>query len=172
MEEYIRSQLAISYDDFYSRGKERLPDDVFREMTQRIRMIQPNAEVIVAGISNNSPEIYFTDSEWTVRAAHDFAVVGEGENLAVASLLRREQHAWNPLLTTLYNVFEAKKNCHTVPSVGTKTFLAVLTQGEYRMVSLALERHLDQRYRAYNPPVEKDDLKFDGEYYFRNEQEG
>lgn len=169
-EEYVRRRFAISYDEFIKFGKERLPLEVFFDATQNIAQLELDAELILAGFIGKHAEIYYTDSKGVARAAYHFAVVGEGEYIASASLLRREQQDWLSLEETLYNVFEAKTLAERVGSVGKDTDMHVLSIGGRRLTSLELDKQLEEMFKKYGPQPLPEQIKFEGEYYYKNEE--
>jgi 20S proteasome alpha/beta subunit len=166
VEEYSQLRFSFSYNGFIKYGKERLPTEIFYDATQKIVQIELNADLIIAGLIGDDPEIYYTDSKGIVRAASHFAVIGEGEYIAASSLLRRGQNDWTSLEKTLYNVFEAKRLSESVGSVGKRTHIAVLEPEERRLTSLGLDKQLESWFEKYGPQEVPDDRKFEGEYYF------
>jgi 20S proteasome alpha/beta subunit len=165
-EEYCRTHFVTSHEDFMKFGKDRLPADLFHDAVQKIRNTDLEAQLIIAGFIESSAEIYYTDRWGKARPADDFAVIGQGELLAEAILLRREQHKWSSLEQTLYNVYEAKKYSEGVGTVGKTTDLAVLTSAGMRRTSVDIDNQLEKLFDKYGPKPIPDDLKFKGEYYF------
>jgi hypothetical protein len=157
----------MTHDDFLKFGKEKLPAEIFYDATLKIQQLRLDAELIIAGFIDGSVEIYHTDSNGVARAASDFAVIGEGEYVAASALLRREQSDLSPLLTTLYNVYEAKKLSESVGSVGQRTHLSVLSNdGTSKITSVGLDSQLSEWFNEYGPKPFPTTLKFDNEYYF------
>jgi hypothetical protein len=168
-DEYVRNRFAMSHEDFLKTGKERLPSDIFHDAVQRISAIDLKAEFIVVGFIEDTPEIYFTESTGKAHAATHFAVIGEGEYVASSALMRRGQYNWLSLELTLYNVYEAKKLAEAVGSVGTKTNLAVIGKdGEAKLLGLDIDNQLEALYNKYGPQPVPEELKFDGEFYFKS----
>lgn len=167
-EEYIRHRFAMSHDEFLQFGKERLPAEVFFDAVQQISKISLEAELIIAGFIDRTAEIYYTDSQGRARAATHFAIVGEGEYVASSALLRRQQDDFTSLENTIYNVFEAKKLAQAVGSVGQYTFLAVIREdGSVNLTSLEVDRQLEKLFEKYGPPAVPNNLKFEGEYFYK-----
>jgi 20S proteasome alpha/beta subunit len=164
----FRRRFSLSHEEFMKFGKERLPLEVFFDATQKLSQIELHVNLIIAGFISDDPEIYYTDSEGTARIASHFAVVGEAEYIASASLLRREQDDWTSLEETLYNVFEAKTLAESVVGVGQSTYLSVLSRdGVTRQTSSGIDNQLMKLFEEYGPKPLREGLKFEGEYYFK-----
>lgn len=170
-DEYTYSRFNISYDDFLLRGKAQLPEEDFRDAIRKIASININANLIIAGFIDESPEIYYTDEYGSVKAAHDFAVVGEGQYIAHSVLARREQSTNSTLHETLYNVYEAKRYSEAVGSVGEETLLAVLSSDGTRLLSSTmLDEQLDKLYVKYGPQKLPYRFALEGILYWRDEK--
>jgi 20S proteasome alpha/beta subunit len=170
-DEYTYSRFNLSYDDFLLNGKERLPDEEFRDALRAIAAISLNAHLIIAGFIDDSAEIYYTDDVGAVRAAHDFAVVGEGQYIAHSVLARREQSIRSTLHATLYNVYEAKRYSEAVGSVGEKTLLAVLSaDGKREISSFQLDAQLEDLYEKYGPQKLPYGFSLEGLLYYGDEK--
>ena len=171
-EEYVQSRFAITYAEFYATGKERLPADVFHNAIQGISTIDLGAELIICGFISGFPEIYHCDRRGKATAASDFSVIGEGEYLAAASLLRREQHHMESLGHTLYNVFEAKRYAQAVGSVGAKTLLAVLEDGKKsHFCAIGIHEQLDAYLNQYGPKETPQTFGFNGPLYHEQKEQ-
>ena len=151
-EEYIQSRLAITYSDFISFGKDKLPSDIFREMIFEITKITIGAELIIAGFAGNQTIIIETTDEGTAHLRDDFAAVGSGAYLAQASLLARGQNYGRPTDETIYCVYEAKKQSQNIKSVGESTYLLVLyDDGSAKEIKRSGQKILDDCVAKYGP---------------------
>lgn len=151
-EELIQTEFSIPYDEFLQHGKERLPADTFYDAVQRIRRQDLGAELIVCGFSDGFPEIYHCDASGKAHPMDCMSTIGEGQYLAASVLNRRGQQNITPLSTTVYNVYEAKRYAEGVRSVGTKTMMLVMSEGdEGRLVGNAATERLKQLYMTYGP---------------------
>ena len=165
-DEYTRLHHAMSYEDFLNTGKDRLPDDIFRESSYEIKNLRLNAEVIVAGILHEAGEIHWSDSKGKIRAAANFAAVGSGEYLAASSLLQRNQNSAMSLATTLFNVYEAKRLAQKVGSVGPYSMLSVLTKaGKAETVAKTIRDQLDGLCSEYGSKPVPIGLKLEGSLF-------
>ena len=164
--EFIRARFATSLEDFQQHAKQRLPDDIFHEAIRAIGDIRTEADVVMAGFSDEySAEIYECCGDGKVRIHEDFAVIGEGALIATSSLLRRRQDYVTTLNDTLFNVFEAKRLSEAVGSVGRGTSLSVLyPDGTHKYVSSAARTELNVHYKKYGPQSYQS-IQFEGEVF-------
>jgi hypothetical protein len=162
--EYLGGKYAISYSDFLQIGKERLPNEAFRDTMQEIAAISLKAEFVIAGFDGPFPILCQTTESGTVSIRDDFAIAGEGGFLATAALLQREQIGVKSVTETLYNVYEAKKFAQRVPSVGDATTLGILTSAGRKHVSQEGRRWLRKLYAEYGPKQFDQKLVFPSGY--------
>jgi hypothetical protein len=169
--DYIQQSLGISYEYFLEHGKERFPEDVFREKMDEINRIKLGASLIIAGFGKvkkigpyeegiQSFLCVVQDSDDhkdVVRLETDFATIGSGGYVASASLYSRSQHWEMPLLYTIYSVYEAHKAAGgKVPGVGHHYSIDVLRPGEIKSLSDAGYDYCDKLYSRFGPrPIEK-----------------
>jgi 20S proteasome alpha/beta subunit len=170
-DEYIFSRYNMSYADFIAVGKDKFPDDEFRNAVRNVAALNLRASLIVAGFVDQSPEVYYTDMHGIGRATNDFAVIGEGEYIAQSVLLRREQNSDFSLHETLYNVYEAKRYSESIGSVGKYTTLAILSSGAKReLTSLGVDKQLKKCYEQYGPKPLPDDFTLNGPIFYSEEK--
>lgn len=73
---------------------------------------------------------------------------------------------------TLYNVFEAKRLSESVGSIGKQTYMSVLSQGDdNRLTSVQLDYQLQAWFKKYGPQKVPDEGNFDGDYYFKRDED-
>jgi len=171
-DEYVQGRFSLSYDEFLKSGKERLPPDIFHDAVRNISDISLRVELIIAGFIDDDAEIYSTDRAGKARPANDFAIIGEGEYLAHSVLLRRQQHAHDTLERTIYNLYEAKRFSEAVGSVGATTHIRILAPGKKsKLTSYNVDNQLRALYDSFGPKEVPSALKFEGEYYYKQEDE-
>ena len=153
VEEYVQGQYAITYDEFKDIGKDKFPADLYREALGKISRIKIDASCIVGGFYYGQfPLLVTADENSRVTIAEDFAIIGEGEYLAAASLLQREHSDVNDLASTIYAVYEAKKLAERVGSVGRYTTISIMyPNGTLGRVNTDGKNYLDQVYQKYGP---------------------
>jgi hypothetical protein len=170
-DEYTFARYNMSYADFLASGKEKLPDEEFRNSIRNIAAIRLRANLIIAGFVGESPEVYYTDEEGVARAASDFAVIGEGQYLAQSVLLRREQFSGLSLHKTLYNAYEAKRYSESIGSVGKDTMLAIIASGAKReLTSFGVDKQLEKYYKDYGPKDLPFKFALDGPTFYSEEK--
>jgi len=169
-DEYTFSRYNMSYADFIAVGKDKFPDEEYRNSVRNVASIRLRANLIIAGFVDGSPEVYYTDADGVARAANDFAVIGEGEYIAQSVLLRREQNSGLSLAETLYNVYEAKRYSESIGSVGEYTTIAISAPGKRReLTSLSVDKQLKKHYLQYGPKKLPGDFELDGPIFYSEE---
>lgn len=151
-DELTQGRYAMSYGDFLTIGREKLPPDIHREAVLSIADINLRASLIIVGWIDTFPCIIETTDKCTAHMREDFATIGEGAYLAQASLLQREQGYNMDLSATLYNVYEAKRYAERLPSVGPTTSITVVREDgiEYHVGAKAGTR-LETLYEKFGP---------------------
>jgi hypothetical protein len=166
---YISAKFGITYDHFLEKGKLLFPSEVFHAIMLDISSLSLRAEMLIFGLENGLPYICEIASDSSVHIREDFAAIGEGRSLAVASLMRRDQSDYTSLHRTIYNVYEAKKYAEKVPSVGELTNIAVnLHDNSIELVSLGYGYEcLDLLYETYGPKeMSQSAVQFDEDKLF------
>jgi len=136
---------------FYVLEETNSPSDEFGIAVREIAELNMRTAVVVVGFDGDFPILCQTNSKGEVSIREGAAIVGEGEYLASAALLQREQNSGASLSATLYNVFEAKKYAERVPSVGEITSMSVMKRdGMYRITDEGLD-FLLKRYKEFGP---------------------
>lgn len=134
--EFVHGQYGISYEDFLSFGKDKLPTDLHREAAMSIADITLGASFIVVGISDNDIVMLETTDKCRVHIREDFATIGEGAYLAQSALLQRECIETMKMEEAIYCVYEAKRYAERVKSVGDITYISIIdSDGGLRVVS-------------------------------------
>jgi len=169
-DEFTFSRYNMSYADFVTVGKEKFPDEEFRNAVRSVAALRLRANMILAGFIG-APEIYYTDNEGVARAANDFAIIGEGEYLAHAALMRREQNSRSTLHETLYNVYEAKRYSEAIGSVGKRTQMSIIAANAKReLTSFNVDRQLEECYKEYGPRPLPYKFEMKGTLYYSEEK--
>ncbi|MCV0385659.1 MAG: hypothetical protein K5821_04410 [Nitrobacter sp.] len=166
VDEVIKGQYAISYDDLLKIGKDRLPPEIFRDAMLEVRDTRLNAECIISGFADGFPMLLQTNSSGQVFVREDFAVVGEGAYLAQTILLHRAHSDVLPLARSLYTVYEAKKHAEGARSVGGYTSIGLLqSDSERELISFEGMMMLKEQYKKFGPqPIAEDLVCPDGTF--------
>lgn len=166
VDERVRGQYAISYDDLLNIGKEKLPPELFREAMTQVRDASIGAEFIVAGFSGRFPMVFQTDANGGVSVREDFAVIGEGGYLAQTVLLHRAHSDVSSTEEALYTVYEAKKYAEGATSVGSFTTITVIHADRRRQrLTKAGRDFLKQQYDRLGPKSIPPDLQLTEEMF-------
>lgn len=144
-----QSRIAMSYEDFLVRGKEKLPDDLFRQIFSEIDIAGMRCKAIVCGIVGGLPIILESDALGHV-ISDTMATIGSGEALAHASLMDRAFGDYCDLDEAIYIAYEAKKFSEGERHVGINTFMAILYQnGMTKMLYTIDQRPLEKAYKKH-----------------------
>jgi hypothetical protein len=164
-DDYIKQTLGIDYNYFLQYGKERLPEELFRDKLDEVSRIELGASLIIAGFAkcekigpyNSGLQPFLCvvedteDHKDVVRLENDFATIGSGTYVASAALFHREQHWERPLLYTIYSVFEAHRFSNKVPGVGYAMSIDVLEPGGIRSLSDAGYDYCESLFARFGP---------------------
>jgi len=156
IDDYVKSQLGISYSDFLRKGKQALDPDVFRDMLYQIRSILLGCELIITGFTSDGARLLRVDQDCSVSWQQNFSVIGTGASIASAALFQREQSIDLSFEETIYNVYEAQRLAQIAPSVGEDLAINVIAPpkpkgGGIREFALTEdgESYLERQYRKY-----------------------
>jgi Proteasome subunit len=155
--DYVQSQLAMSYEYFLEHGRSRLPDRHFDEITAGVRSIDLGCDVILAGFIDRNPFLFTIDRTGSVYREESFACIGSGAAVAQASLFRRRYRGYMPIEEAAYYIYEAKKFSEVAPGVGQSTDMAVMASSpkpgfsRWQMVSPFYMARLESEYKQFGP---------------------
>ena len=150
--EITQGKFGISYQELLQTGKDRLPQDIFRNAVAEIENTKINAEFVILGFSYGFPMLIKTDERCGATIKENFAVAGEGGYLAQAMLLHRGHHHLNDLGRTLYKVYEAKKFSEGAPSVGKRTSISVIHHdGRHDYLIQKGMDFMEEKFREFGP---------------------
>jgi hypothetical protein len=127
-DEYVSSQLGISYDKLLTEAYSGLPPDKYREIMDAVTECKPGCELVIGHFESSETSYLFRTNEYGIlEACSNFAAVGSGMYMAEASLFQREHSEHDSLPDTIYHVFEAMKTGSRAPGVGEKTIMGVVS---------------------------------------------
>ena len=163
--DYISQTLGMEYKDFLRYGKQRLPDELFREKWSEVSRLRLGASLIIAGFAKCArigpyreelqPFLCVVeDSEEhrdVVRLENDFAAIGSGSYVANASLFHRGQNWEESLGHTIYAVFEAHRFSNKVPGVGEAMTIDVLEPNRIRSLSDKGYVFYEKMFKRFGP---------------------
>jgi 20S proteasome alpha/beta subunit len=148
---FVSAKFGINYNEFMEHGKVRFSDDVYRAASLDIMSISINSEILICGFLDGVPYICEINNSGNVRIREYFATIGEGKDLSTASMLGREQFDYQKLERTLYVVYEAKRWAERIPSVGTKTIMHIISDGNYEYISDTTLTKLGELFDKFGP---------------------
>jgi hypothetical protein len=127
---YVHSQLGVSYDYLLEYGRSRFPQHHFDEIISGVRLIDLACQLILAGFIGGNPFLFTIDRDCAIYRDESFAVIGSGTPVAQASLFRRGYRGYMPIEEAAYYIFEAKKFSEVSPGVGSRTDMAVVKKSK------------------------------------------
>jgi 20S proteasome alpha/beta subunit len=166
-EALIHQRVALSYEEFLEVGKDKLQDDVYRQLSYDMTVQRIEAELLLVGYvplprtkDLSHFEAYLCRSGDIFSRQH-FAAIGSGAAVAESALYQRQQNKNSSLSDTLYCVYEAKRLGENVPGVGKETRLAVwcINDGDdldrpfrnWHELNAGALRFLEQQFQEYGP---------------------
>jgi len=166
--EYVGMRLGMSYEEFFDTGKEKLPEEIFREIITDIKGIGLGCSLLVIDFSISSPTI-FRVSDTCVERCSNFAAIGTGLLIAESLLFLREHNFATDVGEALFNAWEAMRLGSLVPGVGETFNIDVLSRKNGKVRSEELteehEKYLEKqvtRFSLREPKkiqFKKDDLR-------------
>lgn len=162
---YLKSKYGFSFETLVDKGVaafgEKFVNDCFSDISQ----LSVGVELIVAGFvetfdyDDQETGIYpilCTLSEVSendpVSLEDEFCAVGSGANSARAVLCARGLNAANPLMQTVYTVYEAKTMSENVPGVGRTYSIDILeSDGTLRTISDTGAHRLEELFSRFGP---------------------
>jgi 20S proteasome alpha/beta subunit len=174
----VRRRLGLTYQEFLDQGQKIDPSlrtKIFEEIDNsniEVDLIIMAFTHIGGGRPNESTIFRMVLND--VQVEKHFACIGDGMSVAEQALHRRKQNSSLSLERTLYHVYEAKKLGEISPTVGSKTWVAVLTPNNdekmrfnFRLASVAGERILREHYKKFG--LQKvTDLQIPSEGFFND----
>lgn len=159
---YIRSRLAVSYQDFLKNGEAWFGRPRVETHLAAIERHQPNIEIIIAAFIDGEPALYQTVIDAVTGSLEldeftNFCLIGSGAATAEPALHARTQIPNTPMAQALYNLYEAKKIGESSPFVGQKTRMFLLQPPEgsneirASVVTASGENFLRKLFRRYGP---------------------
>ena len=168
VDDYVHSQLALSYQYFLKHGKEQLPDSVFSEVVFNVRTIQLDCSLIVAGFVRQPdqmiPTLFTIETTGEVRKNEAFSVIGCGQSVAESWLFRKLYKSDLDIAQAAYMLFEAKRLSEVSGDVGPSTDMGVLRPSPtvgyigWKSISPVTKARFERRFkelheRDYEPLV-------------------
>ncbi len=155
MSEYLALNVGMDYDEFVSKGKEKLHEHHYDALWHEARSLTIGASVVFAMFdAEGEPILIRIGADGKVRWEDQYVAIGTGGAVAnvVLSALDYDEAA-KDFLPCLYEVMRAKVASETDIYVGTTTTIEVLLKDARRFdVSDALFKYIKGKVRQYKTP--------------------
>jgi 20S proteasome alpha/beta subunit len=159
VEEFIQNTLAMSYEDFLSRGPS-LPSSLYETIASEISRIEIGCQLLLIPIPASTVRLFFTvDVNGCVYPEHNFAAIGSGSANALAWLHYRNHSEFESIDRTLLHVWESKRFSENAPGVGKNTAMGWIedTAKDHQIINFEA---FEKQWKKYGPKSTKD-MKID-----------
>lgn len=144
-------EWGLGYVEFLKRAKDTsIAPELLADTSRRIQLIEPKVAFIVSGFASAMPLIFEFNTYQGLRLCDELAVVGSGQYLAQAILMRRQHSEYHTRDQVIYEVFEAKKWAEAEPHVGKATVLCIQRPASHQYIMAAGIDFLEAEYAAHN----------------------
>jgi hypothetical protein len=144
-DELVSGQLGMSYEDFLNSGKQKLPDDLLREIAYEVKHLTLDCSILVVQLSGGVSRLFKIHPSGMVEICCNFAAVGTGMWLAELMLFFREHDEDVHLKLGMYHVYEAMRFGSRAPGVGTMASYMVAAEVNGRVEV----KHTTREYDRY-----------------------
>lgn len=156
-ERHVLSKYGLSWKTYFEKLEtNQLPEEFFTQVNDDLKnlKIPCDADAVVAGISRNDsgkaiPSIIkIADGIKESRGREGFAVIGEGDSIAINEFGISEYNRGWSKPSTMFLSYLAKKRSEAIASVGSQTNLvSVSTLHKLRTYPFELKENLEKRIR-------------------------
>lgn len=125
----LLSKFGIEEGEVKELFKGQIQNNFVGKLLEQIAKFELGTNILLVGFENGKAQI----AEIEENGIGDFGdihfhAIGSGQIQAINTLLFQRQSKCNPLQTTIYNVYKAKKNAEVSSGVGVNTDMLVLTE--------------------------------------------
>jgi hypothetical protein len=107
-----------------------IPNNYLEGMLLKISEYKLNTSILLAGFSGNEAMITEINEEnYSEQRVINFHAIGSGHIQALNTLMFQQHDKYDNILTTIYDVYKAKKNAEVAQGVGKETELLILCKG-------------------------------------------
>ena len=154
VEEYVQNTLAMSYDDFLSKGPS-LPASLYETIASEVSRLEIGCQLILIPVPAANIRFFFTvDVSGSVYQEQNFAAIGSGASNALAWLHFRNHSQFTNVNKTLFHVWEAKKFAENAPGVGKDTAMG-WTSDTLKSRNINDFRPFEIQWAKYGPKATK-----------------
>lgn len=166
IDEYVRLNWGVSYDDYLAGALNNLPQDTLSGLAQQIAAIRLRCQLILTPFVNGQPKLFTVEDDGTTIQHDNFAVIGSGSWIAQSNMLLRQHLDTDSLARTLYCVHESKHLSESETSVGPKTLMVVANRTLSRRVSPRVIEQLFEYEHEYAPKrIPENGIVLEGDLY-------
>lgn len=135
IENEIFSLFGINEAFFIDSLQKEIPNPYIETILTKVAEFKLVTSILLTGFIDSKAQITDIDENGIIDfRSMNFHAIGSGSIQAVNTLLFQKHSKTNPLLTTIYNVFKAKKNAEVSEGVGKETELLILMEeGIYKL---------------------------------------
>lgn len=162
---FLKRRFGISMDTLIDKGVSAFGETFVKGCFDEISQLSVGVELIVAGFIDTFDyddkesalcPILCSLSELNegdpVVLEDEYSAIGSGANAARTVLCSRHQNAVNPLMQTVYTVYEAKRMSETVPGVGETYSIDILSfDGTLKAISEAGSKRMHKLFSRFGP---------------------
>jgi hypothetical protein len=124
---YFLDIYGLDYDFITTSIKEEVKNPLVDEIFKNITKYKFNTSILIAGFKENRAMISeITDYMHADYRDMNFHAIGSGNIQAINTLLFQKHDKRDSLVTTIYDVYKAKRNAEAAQGVGKDTELVIL----------------------------------------------
>ncbi len=136
IENEIFNVFGIDDDFFINSLRKEIPNPYINSILESVAEFKLKTSILLIGFLDSKAQITNIEESGIIDfRSMNFHAIGSGAIQAVNTLLFQKHSKTNPLLTTIYNVFKAKKNAEVSEGVGKETELLILKEDGIHQLS-------------------------------------
>lgn len=152
--EIIKNEIfelyGINQEFFIDALQKEIPNPYINTILQNVSNFKLGSGVLLIGFNNNG-EAQITeinDANMADFRVMNFHAIGSGNIQAANTLLFQKHDKANDTLSTLYNVYKAKRNAEVLEGVGVETELLILSKHDCFKINETQMKILDNIYKT------------------------
>jgi len=144
----VLDQMDINFDFMKENLNKEFKNPLIKVMFDEVLSTRLHTTLLLVGFDNAKAKINeISDGGTNDLRTINFHAIGSGSTQAFNTLLFQKQSINENLITTIYNVFKAKKNAEAMQGVGKETDLGYLNTKGVKMLN---EKDLNNLENIYN----------------------
>lgn len=131
LQNQILDVFGLDYDYVSQAVKTTFPNPAIEETIRRVAQFKLDTSILLAGYSGDSAMISeISEKMFADYRDLNFHAIGSGTIQAINTLLFQKHGKEDSLLTTVYDVYKAKRNAEAAKGVGKDTKMVILLKGK------------------------------------------